>query len=240
MWRRLIPILLLVALVAVACGDDESVFEQGGATTTTSIAAGEETTTTGAPTPTPEGAPTTEARAAVGGGEQAMADQIAADLVAEGGETDLPIDEASAQCLGNQIVATFGMARLEELDAAAGGEGDIEAALEQMTPEEQAALMDVILNGADGQAPCVDVPALIVDGLTESGISAGSAECVAGALTEGTVLQDLLGSLVAGSDGEGEMDSEVMTQLLTVLMTCLTPEELAEMMGEMGDLDLGS
>lgn len=239
MWRRLIPIVLLVALVAVACGDDDSVFEQGGASTTTSIAGGEGTTTTGAQTTTTQAATsTTETTAALGGDEQAMADQIAAELVTEG-ETDLPIDEASAQCLGNQIVATFGVARLQELDAAAGGEGDIEAALEQMTPEEQAALMDLILNGADGQAPCVDVQALIVDGLTQSGLSAGSAECVAEALTEGTVLQNLLGSLVAGSEGEGEMDPEVMTQLLTVLMTCLTPEELAEM-GDMGDLDLGS
>lgn len=239
MWRRLIPILLLVALVAVACGDDESVFEQGGVTTTTSPGAGEETTTTGAQTTTTEAATTTtttEATTTLGGGEQAMADQIAADLVAEGGDTGLPLDEASAQCLGSQIVATFGVARLQELDAAAGGEGDLGAALELMTPEEQAALMEVILNGAGGQAPCVDVQALITDSLTESGLSAGSAECVAGALTEGTVLQDLLGSMVTGADGEGEMDPEVMTQMLTVFMTCLTPEELANM----GDIDLGS
>jgi len=236
MWRRLIPILLLVALVAVACGDDESVFDQGGVTTTTSPGAGEETTTTGAQTTTTEAATTTEATTTLGGGEQAMADQIAADLVAEGGDTGLPLDEASAQCLGSQIVATFGVARLQELDAAAGGEGDLGAALELMTPEEQAALMEVILNGAGGQAPCVDVEALVVDSLTESGLSAGSAECVAGALTEGTVLQDLLGSMVTGADGEGEMDPEVMTQMLTVLMSCLTPEELAEM----GEIDLGS
>ncbi len=59
---------------------------------------------------------------------------------------------------------------------------------------------------------------------------------MAGAFTEGTVLQDLLGSVVTGADGEGEMDPEVMTQMLTVLMTCLTPEELAEM----GEIDLGS
>ncbi|HUU62086.1 MAG TPA: hypothetical protein VMX37_06855 [Acidimicrobiia bacterium] len=236
MRRRLIPLLALVALVAVACGDDESVFDQGGATTTTSTGTGEETTTTGAQTTSTEATTTTQATSTtLGGGEQALADQIAADLLAEG-DSGLPVDEASAQCLGGQIVATFGVARLQELDAAAGGEGGLGSALELMTPEEQSTLIGVILNGAEGQAPCVDVQAFIVDSLTQSGLSADSAACVAEAFTQGSVLQDLVGSVLAGGGAEGEMDPEVATQLMTVLMGCLTPEELADM----GGVDLGS
>jgi hypothetical protein len=236
MWRRLIPLLVLVALVAVGRSDDESVFDQGGATTTTSIGTGELTTTTGAQTTTTEATTTTQATTTtLGGGEQALADQIAAELLAEG-DTGLPIDEASAQCLGGHIVATFGVARLQELDAAAGGGGDLAAALELMTPEEQSTLIGVILNGAEGQAPCVDVQAFIVDSLAESGLSAGSAEWVAEAFTQGSALQDLVGSVLAGGGAEGEMDPEVATQLMTALMGCLTPEDLADM----GGIDLGS
>ncbi len=242
MWRRLTPILALLVLVAVACGDDDSVFEQGSVTTAAPATTGAETTdtdgevTTSTSSSSSSTTTTTQAvTTTLGGGEQALADQIAADLLAEG-DTGLPIDEVSAQCLGGQIVATFGVARLQELEAAAGGEGDLGSALELMTPEEQSALIGVILNGAEGQSPCVDVQAFIVDSLTESGLSAGSAECVAEAFTQGNVLQDLLGSALTGADAEGEMDPEAATQLLTVLMGCLTPEELANM----GDIDLGS
>ena len=239
MRRRLIPILLLVALVAVACGDDESIFDQGGVTTTTSTGTGAETTTTGAQTTSTGATTTTQATTTLGGGEQAMAEAIAADLLAES-DMGLPIDEASARCLGGHIVSTFGLARLQELDAAAGGEGDLGSALELMTPEEQSTLIGVILSGAEGQSPCIDVQAFLVDSLTESGLSAGSAECVAEGFTQGTVLQDLLGLALAGEGSEGEPDPEALMPLLTVFATCLTPEELAEMGDFMSDIDLGS
>jgi len=238
MRRRLTPVLLLVALVAVACGDDESIFDQGGVTTTTSTGTGAETTTTGAQTTSTGATTTTQATTTLGGGEQAMAEAIAADLLAEG-DMGLPIDEASAQCLGNQVVATIGLERLQELQAA-GGAGGIGAGLELMTPEEQSTLIGVILSGAEGQSPCIDVQAFLVDSLTESGLSAGSAECVAEGFTQGTVLQDLLGLALAGEGSEGEPDPEALMPLLTVFATCLTPEELAEMGDFMSDIDLGS
>jgi len=238
MRRRLTPVLLLVALVVVACGDDESIFDQGGVTTTTSTGTGAETTTTGAQTTSTGATTTTQATTTLGGGEQAMAEAIAADLLAEG-DMGLPIDEASAQCLGNQVVATIGLERLQELQAA-GGAGGIGAGLELMTPEEQSTLIGVILSGAEGQSPCIDVQAFLVDSLTESGLSAGSAECVAEGFTQGTVLQDLLGLALAGEGSGGEPDPEALMPLLTVFAACLTPEELAEMGDFMGDIDLGS
>jgi hypothetical protein len=238
MWRRLIPVLLVMALAAVACGDDESVFEQGGtslaAPTTTAVqtTTAAETTSTSAPT-------TTIAQggsADLGADEQAMADLIAADLLAEG-DTGLPveIDEASAQCLGNQVVATIGLDRLQELQAQ-GGSGDIGAAMELMTPEEQAAVIGVVLQGAGGQPPCIDVQGFLVDSFTESGLSEGSAQCVAQAFTQGTVLQDLLGVALAAEGSTDELDPAALTPLLTVFATCLTPEELAQMGDLMGDL----
>ena len=237
MWRRLIPILLLVALATVACGDDESVFEGGGPSTTapsttvpTTGAA--ETTTTSAPTTTSSEAGSGE----LGADEQAMAGLIAADLLAEG-DTGLPIeiDEAAAQCLGNQVVATIGLDRLQELQSQ-GGSGDIGAAMELMTPEEQAAVIGVVMQGAGGQPPCIDVQGFLVDSLTESGLSEGSAQCVAQAFTQGTVLQDLLGVALAAEGSGGEPDPEALMPLLTVFATCLTPEELAQMGDLMGDL----
>ncbi|MBP1632234.1 MAG: hypothetical protein H6Q11_522, partial [Acidobacteria bacterium] len=155
-----------------------------------------------------------------------------ADLLAEG-DTGLPIDEASARCLGNQVVAAIGLERLQELQAA-GGSGDIGAGLELMTPDEQAAIIGVFLQGAGGEPPCIDVRSYLVDAMTESGLSAGSAECVAEAFTQGTVLQDLMGLALAGE--ASEPDPAALAPLLTVFATCLTPEELAEMGDLMGDI----
>lgn len=231
MWRRLIPVLALLILVAAACGDGESVFEQGGSTAAPTTTAVETTTTSSSTTTTTLGG-----SANLGADEQAMAGLIAADLLAEGG-TGLPIeiDEASAQCLGNQVVATIGLGRLQELQAE-GGSGDIGAALELMTPEEQAAVIGVVLQGAGGEPPCIDVQGFLVDSLTESGLSEGSAQCVAQAFTQGTVLQDLLGVVMSAEGSTDELDPAALTPLLTVFTTCLTPEELAQMGDLMGDL----
>jgi hypothetical protein len=237
MWRRLVPILLLVLVAVTACGDDESVFDQGGPDTvspTTDAPVGtpaETTSTSSSATTTTLGGPVN-----LGAEEQAMADLIAADLLTAT-DAGLPIDEASARCLGGQVVTTIGLERLQELQTAAGA-GDIGAALELMSSEEQAAVIGVILQGAGGEPPCLDVQGVLVDSLTESGLSGGSAQCVAEAFTQGTVLQDLLGLALAGEAGEAEMDPEALTPLLMVFAGCLTPEEL----GQMGDLmgDLGS
>jgi len=236
MWRRFVPLLLLIALAAVACGDDESVFEQGGGSTaapTTSaptITMAETTTTFATTTTTAAGA------GELAADEQAMAGLIAADLLAEG-DTGLPIeiDEAAAQCLGNQVVATIGLDRLQELQAQ-GGSGDIGAALELMTPEEQATVIGLVLQGTGDAPPCIDVQGFLVDSFTESGLSEGSAQCVAQAFTQGSLIQDLLGVALAAEGGGGEPDPEALMPLLTVFATCLTPEELAQMGDLMGDL----
>jgi hypothetical protein len=237
MWRRLIPILVLAVLAASACGDDESVFDQG--TPTTAGPAGT-TGTTGSGGQTTATLSTTTTQAAettLGGGEQAMAGQIAAELLAGGGgELGLSIDEEAAQCLGNQMVAAFGLERLEQLAAGFGSESGLGSAVEQMTPEELSTLTGVLLNGVGGQSACIDVRSLLTEAFVQSGLSAGSAECVANALTQGTVLQDMLGSALGAAEAGGEMDPEVMTQLMTVMMGCLTPEELTNL----GGIDLGS
>lgn len=231
MRRYLIPVVVLVAVLVAACSDEPSVFDQGGATTigpaTTGAATTEAATTTAVTT-------TLAAETTLGGGEQAMADQIATELLAQN-DLGLPLDQAAAQCLGDQIVSVIGLERLQALEAASGGAGDLGAALELMTPEEQATLVGVILQGTGGQPACLDVRSLLVDALVESGLSESSAACVADAFTQGTMLQEVLAAGLSGGE-EGEMNPEVMSQLLTVMMGCLSPEELAEM----GGLDLGS
>ncbi len=234
MRRRLIPVFALVALVLAACSDGPSVFDQGTVTTTGPATTGAGTTIADAEvTSTAAATTTTVTETTLGGVEQATADRIAAELLAQD-EMGFPIDEAAAQCLGNQIVSAIGVERLQELEAASGGAGDLGAAMELMRPEEQAAVVGVILHGAGGQPACIDVRSFLVSSLAESGLSMGSAECIADAFVEGTMLQDLLVAGLSGGD-EDEMDPEVMMQLFTVMMGCLTPEELAQM----GDLDLG-
>lgn len=232
---RLMTAVILLTLLVAACGDDGgSVFDQGGPTSTSG---GEETTTTGGEAQTTTtAAATTEATTttAAAGDEQALIDEIADQLLAQnatGGDLALPIDEESARCVAGQVVSTFGVERLQELSA--GGASDLGAAMEQMTPEEQATMVRVILRGAEGQEPCIDVRAFFVDTFTQSGLSQGSAECVADALLGGSVFEDLMAAALAG-EAEDEMPPEVLGQLMTVMMGCLTPEELGELGGGLG------
>lgn len=234
MRRRLLPLAVLVALVVAACSDEPSVFDQGALSTAgPSTTGGPATTAGGETTSTTIAATTTAAETTLGGGGQAMVDRIAAELLAQE-DMGFPIDESAARCLGEQIVSAIGVERLEALEAASGSAGDLGTAMGLMTPEEQAAVMGVILQGTGGQPACIDVRSFLVDSMVESGLSAASAECVADAFTQGTLLQDLLTAGLAAED-EDEIDPAIMTQLLTVFMGCLSPEELAEM----GDLDLG-
>jgi hypothetical protein len=229
MRRRLIPLLALVALPVAACSSGPSVFDGGTVTTVGPATTGAPTTTAGEETTTTTGVTETT----LGGGGQAMADRIAAELLAQE-DMGLPIDETAAQCLGSQIVSAIGLPRLEALEAASGSEGDLGAAMELMTPEEQSTVMGVILQGTGGQPACIDLRSFLVDSMVEGGLSATSAECVADAFTQGTLLQDLLMAGLAAQD-EDEIDPAIMTQFFTVMMSCLSPEELAEM----GEMDLG-
>jgi hypothetical protein len=211
MWRRTLPMLLAVTFFVAACGGGESVFTQGGATTPGQSALGQATTTT---------MPTTT----IGGAQQAMADAIASGLLT-GSSADLPLDAASAQCIGNGVVGVLGVDRLQQLGVGAGG--DASTVFDQLSDSEIAAIMPVVLG-------CVDVHGLIVQQLTASGISQQSASCVADALTQGTLLQDLITALLAGGD-QAEPDPAMVSALLSAVTTCLTPEE----MGNLGNLNLG-
>jgi hypothetical protein len=212
MWRRTLPVLLAVAFFVAACGGGDSVFTQGGATTPGQSALGEGTSTTMATTTT------------VSGAQQAMADAIASGLLT-GNTADLPLDAASAQCIGNGVVGVLGVDRLQQLGVGAGG--DASTVFDQLSDSEIAAVMPVVLG-------CVDVQGLIVQQLTASGISQQSANCVADALTQGTLLQDLITAVLAGGD-QAEPDPAMLNALLSAVTTCLTPEE----MGNLGNLNLG-
>ena len=77
---------------------------------------------------------------------------------------------------------------------------------------------------------CSDaVRTMLVDEFVSSGISAGSAGCVADAFISGGVFEALLNSMVTGADPS--TNPEFATQMMDVFTNCLSPEELANMTG---------
>jgi len=217
-WRRLLLVLLAAALVAAGCGGGEGAVATGSTTTTPGTTAAM-TTTAGADTT--EGETTTSPVV----DPQTLAALVAASLLASG-EGSLPLDEPSAQCVGEGVVGVLGVDRLRELGLASEG-SDAAAVFEQLTEDELAAVLPVVLD-------CINVGGLIVEALTIAGISASSAGCVADTFANGPGLEELIAAVLSAAEAE-EPDAAVVEDLLTVVMGCLTSEEIEGL----GGMDLG-
>ncbi len=75
---------------------------------------------------------------------------------------------------------------------------------------------------------CADsVRTMLVEQFVTTGISQGSAECVADKFMTGGLFEVIMNSMVGGADPTS--DPEFTSQMMTAFTDCLTPEELANM-----------
>lgn len=149
--------------------------------------------------------------AACGGGggglsgeAKAKADEIKAELLADGGGDNPFTDDKTASCFADGIVGAFGVARINELDTGAG----VEAGFENMTAAEQEKVADLALD-------CVDFKKIIKEQMAGAGLPDNVANCVGDKLNK-----DLLkGLFLAQIRGEDPSNSEA---LMAVVMQCFT------------------
>jgi hypothetical protein len=152
--------------------------------------------------------------------EQVLADAIADFISEEEALEDSPISESEVRCLAEDTVRTLGVDGLAEI-------GITPDSIPEENPFEGAS--DVHVDAlVDAYFSCLDAPSAFAEALTAEGaVSEESAQCVGDTLDEDGLLRPLLRASLAGEDPEPEMFSE----LLRVMVECLTPEELAEMGG---------
>lgn len=137
------------------------------------------------------------------GEEQAKADEIKAELLADTSAENPFADEESASCFANGIVGEFGLERVNELDS---GEG-VEAGFEDMTAAEQETVADLAME-------CIDFQQMIKDQMAASGLPEDQANCVADALSD-DLLKDMFLAQIRGEDPTEN------AELMEVIMSCL-------------------
>jgi hypothetical protein len=225
--KRWILLALVLALVAVACGDNQTLVPPGAQTTVAvSVTTDglEPTTTQGETTLPTGGGPLT-------GDEQALADAIGAAAAAEmGGMGDeFPIDANQfSSCMGTAVVGALGVARLNELGVTAADVSNLDAAFEALTPAEQQAVLTAMI-------PCVDTPEIrdaLVQEISAMGLSVESSECIVDAFLDPALLNELVGLVLSGEEElDLESNPELVNMLTTAMLGCLSPEEMADLMG---------
>ncbi len=222
--KRWTLLVLVVALVAVACGDNQSLVPPGSTAgqTQTTLAGSD---TTGGLEPTTTAAP--DGGGALAGDEQALADAIGAAAAAEmGGELPIDADEFGS-CMGAAVVGALGMQRLNELGISVGNTGSIDTAFDALTPAELQAVLNAM-------APCLNTPEvrnLLVQEMVATGISQGASECMVDAFLAPDVLGQIVGLALSGDEQDISQNQEFVTMMTTIMYQCLSPEELADLMG---------
>jgi ABC-type phosphate/phosphonate transport system substrate-binding protein len=147
--------------------------------------------------------------AACGGGgglsaaEQAKADEIKAELIADQSAENVFANEAEAACFSEGLVKELGLDRINALDTGGG----VEAGFANMTAAEQEKVADVAID-------CIDFPAMIKDQMAAAGLDEATANCVAEGLDDDLV-KALFLAQISGADPTANEG------LTSVLMGCL-------------------
>ena len=147
--------------------------------------------------------------AACGGGgglsaeEQAKADEITAELIADPSAENPFADEEKASCFSEGLVGELGLDRINELDTGGG----VDEGFGNMTAEEQSAVADLAID-------CIDMQAYMGEMLANAGLSQDQADCVAEGLNDDLIKQLFLAQ-ISGADVTANED------LMGVVMTCL-------------------
>ena len=137
--------------------------------------------------------------------EQAKADELKAELMADTSASNPFTNEEDAACFSEAVVRSFGLARINELNSAEGGA----AGLASLTDEEKSTMADLALE-------CVDFGAVIRTQIAAYPIPQDMVDCVVAGIDN-----DLLKTLfIAQMSGE---DPATNPDLLAVVAACATP-----------------
>ncbi len=153
--------------------------------------------------------------------------QSIAEGVLEGAASDpiLDIDEEGARCVGQGMFDTLGPEGIEVLALADMlGLADPDSPLPGATDEQLAGFVQTMLD-------CVDFTTLLSATFQEDGLSAESADCAAEAMLETSFFEELVAQIAVGEEAFPD-DPEIVGELVQVLLACLTPEEIGELINE--------
>ena len=155
--------------------------------------------------------------------EQAVADAIFAEMVAENEDED-EVDPDDMRCFADGMVGGLGVARLGELGISASDVGDPESAFRAMSEGE---LDDM----ADVAERCIDFRTGFIDAMVADGISRESAECLTDVLDDSDFFRASLIASMKGEDFSPDQDADLMTAFIGAAQDCLTPDELGGLFG---------
>lgn len=155
--------------------------------------------------------------------EQAVADAILAEMIAENEDED-EIDPDDMRCFAEGMVGGLGVGRLGELGVSAADVGDPEAAFRAMSEGELDEMADVAER-------CIDFRTGFIDAMVADGISRESAECLTDVLEGSDFFRASLIASMKGEDFSPDQDADLMSVFITGAQECLTPEELGGLFG---------
>jgi hypothetical protein len=155
--------------------------------------------------------------------EQAVADAILAEMIAENEDED-EVDPEDMRCFADGVVDGLGVSRLGELGISAADVGDPEAAFRAMTAGELDDMADVAMR-------CIDFRTGFTDAMVADGISRESAECLTDALDDSDFFRASLIASMKGEDFSPDQDADLMSAFINGAQDCLTPEELGGLFG---------
>jgi hypothetical protein len=155
--------------------------------------------------------------------EQAVADAILAEMIAENADED-EVDPEDMRCFADGMVGGLGVDRLGELGISAADVGDPEAAFRAMSEGELDDMADVAVR-------CIDFRTGFTDAMVADGISRESAECLTDVLDDTDFFRASLIASMKGEDFSPDQDAELMSVFINGAQDCLTPEELGGLFG---------
>lgn len=148
--------------------------------------------------------------AACGGGggglsaeEQAKADEITAELIADTSAENPFAQEEQASCFSEGLVKELGLDRINALDTGGG----VEEGFGNMTAEEQGTVADLAID-------CIDIQAYMGEMMATAGLPQEQADCVAEGLDD-DLIKELFLAQISGADVTSNED------LMGVIMGCL-------------------
>lgn len=182
--RRLVAIALTVAVIAGACGDDD--------TTSTTVSAAN--------------------AALVAGLRQQIATQQSEDPDA------FPMTDEEIGCFAVALVDTFGADRMGQALT-----GSFEVFMAAASAEERRSVVDAMFG-------CADLgPALARSLGGDGSLSAEASNCLADVMIGSQAFRDAVAEGFAGTGGSPFEDPELLQELLPLMLSCLSAEELAQL-----------
>jgi hypothetical protein len=138
------------------------------------------------------------------------------DLILSDSDSDLPLTNEDAACFAVGLIDGLGAERM-----VTAMDMEFEEFMAQAPQDERREVVDIMLE-------CVDFGAILTAEF-ETGVSAESSKCLADAFVGSSTFRDALADSFGSSGSDPFDDEDVMTELIPVMFSCLSPEELLEL-----------